>query len=72
MKTGADGWYAGGTGVSLERYVRLATPEPRRAHGGVKQLLLGNGLVDWEQRRYNVRLQPTQIGLGDQPRPRAA
>ena len=31
-------------------------------HGGVKQLLLGNGL--WEQRRYNARLQPTQIGLG--------
>ena len=47
-KTGADGWYAGGTGDN--------------AVGGVKQLLLGNGL--WEQRRYNARLQPTQIGLG--------
>ncbi len=52
-KTGADGWYAGGTGSNAVGY------EP---HGGVKQLLLGNGL--WEQRRYNVRLQPTQIGLG--------
>ena len=53
VKTGADGWYAGGTGDNAVGY------EP---HGGVKQLLLGNGL--WEQRRYNVRLQPTQIGLG--------
>ena len=44
-KTGADGWYAGGTGSNAVDY------EP---HGGVKQLLLGNGL--WEQRRYNVRL----------------
>ena len=52
-KTGADGWYAGGTGTNAVDY------EP---HGGVKQLLLGNGL--WEQRRYNARLQPTQIGLG--------
>ena len=52
-KTGADGWYAGGTGDNAVEY------EP---HGGVKQLLLGNGL--WEQRRYNARLQPTQIGLG--------
>ena len=52
-KTGADGWYAGGTGTNAVDY------EP---HGGVKQLLLGNGL--WEQRRYNVRLQPTRIGLG--------
>ena len=53
VKTGADGWYAGGTGDNAVGY------EP---HGGVKQLLLGNGL--WEQRRYNARLQPTQIGLG--------
>ena len=52
-KTGADGWYAGGRGDNAVGY------EP---HGGVKQLLLGNGL--WEQRRYNARLQPTQIGLG--------
>ena len=52
-KTGIDGWYAGGTGDNAVGY------EP---HGGVKQLLLGNGL--WEQRRYNARLQPTQIGLG--------
>ena len=52
-KTGIDGWYAGGTGSNAVDY------EP---HGGVKQLLLGNGL--WEQRRYNVRLQPTRIGLG--------
>ena len=52
-KTGADGWYAGGRGDNAIGY------EP---HGGVKQLLLGNGL--WEQRRYNARLQPTQIGLG--------
>ena len=52
-KTGADGWYAGGTGTNAVDY------EP---HGGVKQLLLGNGL--WEQRRYNVRLQPTRLGLG--------
>ena len=53
VKTGIDGWYAGGTGSNAVDY------EP---HGGVKQLLLGNGL--WEQRRYNARLQPTQIGLG--------
>ena len=52
-KTGIDGWYAGGTGTNAVDY------EP---HGGVKQLLLGNAL--WEQRRYNARLQPTQIGLG--------
>ena len=52
-KTGIDGWYAGGTGDNAVEY------EP---HGGVKQLLLGNGL--WEQRRYNARLQPTRIGLG--------
>ena len=52
-KTGIDDWYAGGTGDNAVGY------EP---HGGVKQLLLGNGL--WEQRRYNARLQPTQIGLG--------
>ena len=31
-------------------------------HGGMREVLLGNGL--WEQRRYNDRLQPTQIGLG--------
>ena len=53
VKTGADGWYAGGTGANAVDY---------EAHGGLKQLLLGNGL--WEQRRYNARLQPTQIGLG--------
>ena len=52
-KTGIDDWYAGGTGSNAVDY------EP---HGGVRQLLLGNGL--WEQRRYNARLQPTQIGLG--------
>ena len=52
-KTGIDDWYAGGTGDNAVGY------EP---HGGVKQLLLGNGL--WEQRRYNARLQPTRIGLG--------
>ena len=53
VKTGIDDWYAGGTGDNAVGY------EP---HGGVKQLLLGNGL--WEQRRYNARLQPTRIGLG--------
>ena len=53
VKTGIDDWYAGGTGSNAVDY------EP---HGGVKQLLLGNGL--WEQRRYNARLQPTRIGLG--------
>ena len=52
-KTGTDDWYAGGEGDNAVAY------EP---HGGVKDLLLGNGL--WEQRRYNARLQPTQIGLG--------
>ena len=52
-RTGIDGWYAGGTGDNAVKY------EP---HGGIKQLLLGNGL--WEQRRYNARLQPTRIGLG--------
>ena len=52
-KTGADDWYAGGTGTNAVSY------EP---HGGLRELLLGNGL--WEQRRYNARLQSTQIGLG--------
>ena len=46
-------YYAGGTGDDAVGY------EP---HGGLRQLFLGNGL--WEQRRYNARLQPTQIGLG--------
>ena len=31
-------------------------------HGGIRQFRLGNLL--WEERRYNRRLQPTQIGLG--------
>ena len=53
VKTGIDGWYAGGEGDNAVQY---------EAHGGVRQLLLGNGL--WEQRRYNARLQPTQMGLG--------
>ena len=53
VKTGVDGWYAGGEGDNAVEY---------EAHGGVRQLLLGNGL--WEQRRYNARLQPTQMGLG--------
>ena len=53
VKTGVDGWYAGGEGDNAVKY---------EAHGGVRQLRLGNGL--WEQRRYNARLQPTQIGLG--------
>ena len=52
-RTGVDGWYAGGTGTNAVGY---------KPHGGIKQLLLGNGL--WEQRRYNERLQPLQIGLG--------
>ena len=52
-KTGTDDWYGGGEGDSAVSY------EP---HGGVRELLLGNGL--WEQRRYNARQQPTQIGLG--------
>ena len=52
VKRGED-WYAGGEGSDAVGY------EP---HGGVRQLLLGNGV--WEQRRHNVRLQPTQIGLG--------
>ena len=53
VKTGIDGWYAGGEGDNAVTY---------EAHGGVRQLRLGNGL--WEQRRYNARQQPTQIGLG--------
>ena len=53
VKTGIDGWYAGGEGDNAVEY---------EAHGGLRQLRLGNGL--WEQRRYNARLQPTQIGLG--------
>lgn len=53
VKTGTDNWFAGGQGDNAVQY------EP---HGGVRDLLLGNGL--WEQRRYNARLQPTQIGLG--------
>ena len=46
-------WYAGGSGTDAVGY------EP---HGGIRQLRLGNRL--WEQRRYDARLQPTQIGLG--------
>ena len=53
VKTGVDGWYAGGEGDNAVEY---------EAYGGLRQLRLGNGL--WEQRRYNARLQPTQIGLG--------
>ena len=52
-RTGDDDWYAGGTGANAAAYA---------PHGGLRQLFLGNGL--WEQRRYNARLQPTQIGLG--------
>ena len=46
-------YYAGGTGTNAVGY---------ESHGGIRKLRLGNGL--WEQRRYNRRLQPTQIGLG--------
>ena len=57
VKTGIDGWYAGGEGDNAVTY---------EAHGGVRQLRLGNGL--WEQRRYNARLQPVRIELvGTEP-----
>lgn len=46
-------WYAGGDGTGAAGYA---------PHGGIEAVSLGNGL--WEQRRYNARLQPTQIGLG--------
>jgi RHS repeat-associated protein len=49
-------FYAGG----------LATDAPNRiqyhAHGAISQVKLGNGL--WEHMNFNLRLQPTQIGLG--------
>ena len=48
-------YYAGGAAGE-------ADPIGYAPHGGIEQLRLGNGL--WEQRRYNDRLQPTQIGLG--------
>ena len=48
-------YYAGGAAGE-------ADPIGYAPHGGIEQLRLGNGL--WEQRRYNPRLQPTQIGLG--------
>ena len=47
-------YYAGGVGV--------ANAIGYAAHGGIERMRLGNAL--WEQRRYNRRLQPTQIGLG--------
>ena len=47
-------YYAGGVGV--------ANAIGYAAHGGIERMRLGNAL--WEERRYNRRLQPTQIGLG--------
>ena len=47
-------YYAGGVGV--------ANAIGYAAHGGIERMRLGNVL--WEERRYNRRLQPTQIGLG--------
>ena len=47
-------YYAGGVGV--------ANAIGYAAHGGIGRMRLGNAL--WEERRYNRRLQPTQIGLG--------
>ncbi|MFN8007375.1 MAG: DUF922 domain-containing protein [Terriglobia bacterium] len=32
------------------------------SHGAVQQMKLGNGL--WDEARFNTRLQPTQMGLG--------
>ena len=47
-------YYGGGVGV--------ANAISYAAHGGIERMRLGNAL--WEERRYNRRLQPTQIGLG--------
>ena len=47
-------YYAGGVGV--------ANAISYAAHGGIERMRLDNAL--WEERRYNRRLQPTQIGLG--------
>ena len=52
-------------GSSLSYYARVGGGTNTigyAPHGGIEQVLLGNSL--WEQRRYNSRLQPTQIGLG--------
>ena len=55
VKRQGGSWYAGAAAGATG----AIGYEP---HGGIRQFRLGNLL--WEQRRYNRRLQPTQIGLG--------
>ena len=55
VKRQGGSWYAGAAAGATG----AIGYEP---HGGIRQFRLGNLL--WEQRRYNARLQPTQIGLG--------
>ena len=55
VKRHGGSWYAGAAAGATG----AIGYEP---HGGIRQFRLGNLL--WEQRRYNARLQPTQIGLG--------
>ncbi|MDQ3649588.1 MAG: hypothetical protein M3458_04765 [Acidobacteriota bacterium] len=51
------------TGVkSGETNKTYATSFTYAAHGGVASMQLGNNL--WEHTNFNLRLQPTQIGLG--------
>ena len=52
-RTGVDSWYAGGTGANAVKY------EP---HGGVKQLLLGNGPVGAAALQRAAAADPDRAG----------
>ena len=54
VKEQGGSYYAGGSAAS--DHIEYA------AHGARQQIKLGNGL--YQERRFNSRLQPTQIGLG--------
>jgi RHS repeat-associated protein len=49
-------YYAGAASTDTTNRMQYA------AHGAVSMMKLGNGL--WEHTSFNIRLQPTQIGLG--------
>ena len=57
VKKEADGlFYAGGAATDSTNRIQYT------AHGAMSVMKLGNGL--WEHTNFNLRLQPTQIGLG--------
>lgn len=45
----------------------VSNPVQYSAHGAIRQMKLGNGL--WNETRFNNRLQPVQIGLGQTATP---